>query len=263
MPDLHPLGKNKFQPDTRDWPAHRLELAIASGVSVPLTWQVSRILDQGINGTCVAAGTLGACDCDDEFHVDSKFTSASILPFWKLIPNTGALPGGGAQVRDGLKAAKAAGYIDGYAQLRTLPEILSWIEKHGPVLLGTDWMSDMDDPTVAGVVNVGGSVRGGHCYYGNGDGSVGFELVNSWGIDWGKAGHFYMSRASLAKLRQGDFEAWALTQKAPAPPTPTPTPNPDAKGCLAAALGLLVGLHYNSTKLKAAIALLHQLEGMM
>ncbi len=32
---------------------------------------------------------------------------------------------------------------------------------------------------------------------------------------------------------------------------------------LAKALGLLAGLHYNSTKLKAAIALLHQLEGMM
>ncbi len=41
-----------------------------------------------------------------------------------------------------------------------------------------------------------------------------------------------------------------------------PSP-PDPKGCLTAALGLLTVLKYNSKKLHKAIALLHDLEGML
>lgn len=210
---LRPLGREPFRPDTRDanYPPERLEAMIAAGKAKPLAWKVPRILDQGDNGTCVAAGTLGACDCDDETHTDSGFSSAAIVPFFLTITGHGALPDGGAQVRNGLKAAKKAGYISAYSLLTTTAAITSWLEKHGPIVVGVDWFSGMDSPDTAGYVSVTGEVRGGHCFYGNGD--VGcLQWVNSWGASWGYHGHFYTRDADFAKLRTGDFEAWAIVQ---------------------------------------------------
>ena len=237
------LGRLPFQPDGRDYPVERLEALIESGAAVPLRWAVPRILDQGANGTCVSAGTLGACDCDDESHVDSKFTSADIIPFFKTIAGAGPLPDGGAEVREGLKAAKAAGYISAYSLLTSAAQIKDWQEKHGPVVVGADWMSSMDAPNAGGYVTFGGTVRGGHCFYGNGD-LLGQDFVNSWGSGWADGGHFYMTDAEFAKMQNGDFEAWAIVQAAPAPPTPptptpTPKPTPDAHGLAKLAQELL------------------------
>ena len=219
------LGRKPFVPDERDWPVFRLEQLIVEGVAVPLKWSVPRILDQGNNGTCVAAGTLGALDCDDETHTDPGFTSDDILPFFEKIAGRGDLPDGGAEVREGLKAAKAAGYITAYSLLTSAEQIRDWQEKHGPVVVGADWFSGMDSPSPTGFVAVTGTIRGGHCFYGNGD-VGGQDFVNSWG-EWGDHGHFYMTAAQFARLQNGDFEAWAIVQPAPVPPTPTPTPTPD------------------------------------
>jgi hypothetical protein len=225
------LGRNPFRPDDRDWSVERVKALIASGAAVPLQWTPSIILDQGDEGTCVAAGTLGACDCDDENHVISTFTNADIDPFFDTIPGHDPRPDGGAEVRDGLKAAKAAGYISSYALLTGSAQIKDWQEKHGPVVFGADWMSSMDSPDAKGFVKCSGYVRGGHCFYGNGD-VGGQDFVNSWGDSWADHGHFYMTASDFAKLQNGDFEAWAVVQPAPAPvptpvPTPTPTPTPD------------------------------------
>ena len=155
------LGRLPFKPDDRDYPVERLEAMIAAGTAVPLEWSVPRILDQGDNGTCVAAGTLGACDCDDETHTDSHFTSADIVPFFETIAGAGPLPDGGAEVREGLKAAKKAGYISAYSLLTSAAQITSWLELHGPIVLGVDWMSGMDTPDAKGFVTFTGYVRGG------------------------------------------------------------------------------------------------------
>lgn len=53
-----------------------------------------------------------------------------------------------------------------------------------------------------------------------------------------------MTDAEFAKMQNGDFEAWAIVQAAPAPPTPptptpTPKPTPDAHGLAKLAQELL------------------------
>lgn len=237
------LGRLPFQPDDRDYPVERLEAMIAEGAAVPLKWSVPRILNQGAEGTCVAAGTLGACDCDDKNHVVSAFTSADIDPFFDTIAGAGPRPTGGAEVREGLKAAQKAGYISAYSLLTSAAQIKGWQEKHGPVVIGADWMSSMDSPSTFGFVTFDGTVRGGHCFYGNGD-IGGQDFVNSWGDQWADSGHFYMTDAEFAKMQNGDFEAWAIVQAAPAPPTPptptpTPKPTPDAHGLAKLAQELL------------------------
>ena len=220
------LGRLPFRPDDRDWPVSSVKALIATGDAVPLKWSVPRILDQGANGTCVAAGTLGACDCDDENHVLSAFASADIIPFFQTIAGAGPLPDGGAEVREGLKAAQKAGYIKAYSLLKDEAEIKDWQENHGPVVVGADWMSSMDAPNALGFVTFDGTVRGGHCFYGNGD-VGGQDFVNSWGDQWADSGHFYMTDAEFTKMQNGDFEVWAVVQAAPSPtPTPTPPPTP-------------------------------------
>ena len=254
MPD-HGLGRLPFSSDERDYPVERLKAMIAEGTAVPLKWSVPRILDQGGNGTCVSAGTLGALDCDDETHTDPGFTSDAILPFFEKIAGHGALPGGGAEVREGLKAAKAAGYITAYSLLTTTAQIKDWQEKHGPVLFGADWTSAMESPDDKGYVTFGGDVVGGHCFYGNGD-VGGQDFVNSWSDQWGDRGHFYMTDAEFARLQNGDFESWALVQAAPAP-VPAPTPGPTSvKAELQAVIDSLSSIRFRCNKLKAGIAAL-------
>ena len=222
----NPLGRLPFKPDARDWPVECLKELIADGAVVPLQWTPSVILDQGDNGTCVAAGTLGACDCDDEHHVISTFTNADIVPFFDTISGHGALPDGGAEVREGLKAAQKADYIAAYAPLTTQAQILDWVQNHGPIVAGMDWDTGCDSPDAKGFVHFKGTIRGLHCVYGNGD-VGGFDFVNSWSDSWGDKGHFYMTLADLTQAMNGDWEAWAIVQAAPTPtPTPTPTPVP-------------------------------------
>jgi hypothetical protein len=237
MPHTFGLGRKPFTTDFRDWPVARVKALIDAGLAVPVKWSVPRILDQGDNGTCVAAGILGLLDCDDELHVDPKFTSADIVPFFLTISGHGDLPEGGAELRDGLKAAKKAGLISAYSLLTSWDQMRDWMENHGPMLTGEDWYSGMDDPDSKGYVTVSGTIRGGHCTYGNGDVS-GLNEVNSWNTTYGDKGHFYLTDTERSKLMNGDFEAWAVVEAAPAP-VPTPTPAPAVKTTLQVILAAL------------------------
>ena len=225
MPGLGRLPKTHDHRDA-DYPPERLEAMIERGDAVPLDRKVYSILDQGSNGTCVAAGTLGALNTAEGL---AKFTDADIVPFFLLIDGHGDLPDGGAEVRNGLKlAAKLYGIT--YSALTTEDAITSWLENHGPVLYGSDWYDSMMTPDVDGTVHISGAVAGGHCYYGNGDATTGdLDDVNSWGTGWAVGGHFKETKPDFQKLLDEGGEAWAIVVPAPTPvpvPTPTPTPTP-------------------------------------
>jgi hypothetical protein len=83
-------------------------------------------------------------------------------------------------------------------------------------------------PAADGLVHVSGAVAGGHEYecIGYDTATDRWEFVNSWGTSWGKAGHFFYTSATFARLlsEQGDATVFVpITQPAPVP-TPAPAP---------------------------------------
>lgn len=210
---MHGLGRIPSSPDDRDYSVERLKGMEAAGLTKPLDRKVPSILNQGAKGTCCSAGTLGAINCA---LGKAKFHNKDIVPFFLQIPGHGPLPDGGAQVRDALKTAKRLRYILAYAPLTSQAAIDDWLENHGPVVYGTDWLSGMDTPNAEGQVFATGSVRGGHCYYGNGNlmglkytGKPSDSEVQSWGRAWSLKGHFWMLDTDMGTL-QRNSEAWGF-----------------------------------------------------
>lgn len=242
------LGRKPKTPDARDYTVDRLEQMIAEGTATPVIWFDKEILDQGDTSECVSAGIEGYLNTDDEYHNDPHFTSADIHPFYLDIKVLEGEPGqeDGAEVRDGLKVAKSKGWISAYAALTSMTQILAWLETHGPVLVGTDFLNSMETPSSAGIITVdpNSRVAGGHCWFLNGEDSIYLDAVNSWGESWGLGGKFKIAQTDFDQLLAGidsPGEAWAAVQAVPAPtptpapaptPTPSPTPTPAPAGCL-------------------------------
>ena len=213
-------GRLPFVADPRDesYTATRLAAMVEMGLARDVEWgNANPALDQGDYGTCVAAGTLGLLNTDHEQHNDPRFTSRDILPFFKTIAGHGPLPQGGAEVREGLKAAKAAGLITAYALLRTESEIDEWLRDHGPVLVGTAWTKQMMTPQ-GDLVVVDSTVSDmGHCWFFHGSDLYYLGGSNSWGTVWADHGMFRIRRTHWVWLHKAGGEAWAVVQPV-APP---------------------------------------------
>lgn len=185
------------------------------------------VLDQGDVGSCTGNAACGVLGTDpfytpgfigDETEAVTLYSSATVLdPYQGTYPpdDTGS---------DGLsvaKACKAAGLISGYTHITSITAALTAIQT-GPFIVGTEWLSSMDDPDGSGYVTVTGTVRGGHEYecVGYDAGRDLWEFVNSWGTGFGVAGHFYYSSASFTKLLASDGDATVFT------PVTVPAPVP-------------------------------------
>jgi len=95
----NPLGRNPLIRDVRDYDIDKL----VATLKVPLSRKVVSILDQARMEPASPLAFSGRSTVPRY----AKFTSADIVPFFLQIPGHGALPDGGAQIRDGLKTAQS------------------------------------------------------------------------------------------------------------------------------------------------------------
>jgi hypothetical protein len=98
--------------------------------------------------------------------------------------------------------AQARGWIGEYRWGYSLAAFVAAI-RVGPVLLGIDWYSGMDDPDEKeAIIHATGRIRGGHEIVCNGaDIASGMaRLKNSWGRSYGRRGHAYLPFADLERL---------------------------------------------------------------
>lgn len=142
----------------------------------------------------------------------------------------------GASVLAGAKACKQAGHISSYRWAFGIDDVIDTLVEVGPVVIGINWYSSMYDTAPGGLVDIGGSLVGGHCILLTGYWPAHPELgdvvvwVNSWGSDYGVHGQAYIRVADLAQLLAQDGDACVLVDVAPTPApepfVPPPPPKP-------------------------------------
>jgi hypothetical protein len=199
------------------------------------------ILDQGDLGACTGYATVGVLGTEPFYSLLSwggvipalgltgDYAKSVYSAATKIDPFDGAWEPDDTG-SDGLSVAKVItgyGLISGYRHITSIGEAHAAIQD-GPFIVGTLWMSGMDQPNYAGIVKPSGTARGGHEYECLGyHASIDqWEFVNSWSEDFGLAGHFFMDTPSFEWLlgQQGDATPFVPITA----PAPQPTPQPDA-----------------------------------
>ncbi len=125
----------------------------------------------------------------------------------------------GATVIAGAKEVQRLGFISGYRWGFGIEQALDALIGHGPVVFGINWYDGMYETRPSGLVEVNGSLVGGHCITGFGfnpkmrlirEGLKTYEVVpwvNSWGKGYGRNGIAYIKVEDLDRLLREDGEA--------------------------------------------------------
>jgi hypothetical protein len=191
-------------------------------------------LDQKATGTCVAAafghrradGPIKVSGIDEAWRV--KFYLEASAKYWGT-PDTSLQKGTSAV--SACEVLRERGAIDRYewiAHWNSSPEDLRYaLLELGPVCVGSNWYSSMDDPRQIGDqfwmrVNYSTTVRGGHEYIVNKldldpeDGSEPYyRMKQSWGKGWAKNGTARFRLADLEELIFGGFGDAVLIHEVP------------------------------------------------
>jgi len=108
----------------------------------------------------------------------------------------------GTSVRAGAKYLKNTNKINSYYWAYDINTLINSVFNLGPVVVGTYWYSGMFYPNSNGIIRISGGIAGGHAYVINGVDKKNqlFRIKNSWGKNWGKQGHAYISFGDMSRL---------------------------------------------------------------
>ncbi|OLT33689.1 hypothetical protein BJF84_21375 [Rhodococcus sp. CUA-806] len=105
------------------------------------------------------------------------------------------------------KAGVAQGYLASYRHAFGFDQFLHAIQS-GPVLVGTDWFTGMEEPGGDFFIRPDGELVGGHEYLALGANLTAryVTILNSWSADWGSGGRARISFDDFKTLlaREGD-----------------------------------------------------------
>lgn len=110
----------------------------------------------------------------------------------------------GTSVRGGAKYVQSLGLIHSYHWIYDLETLDYYLNAIGPVIIGIDWFQGMNR-TRGGFVSPTGAKRGGHAFMVN-DKSIpkdAYSCINSWGLEWGENGRFFIDRQDMQYLLFG------------------------------------------------------------
>lgn len=219
------LGLGRLpSPDDRDRGYRAMRMIAAPKPDMKTTWRFrGAVLDQGSTGTCVGHAWKHFKRCapietntgPSAFDIYDACTKVDV---WSDNDNDTARQFG-TSVRAGAQVLTEQGRLKSYVWAFTLAEATMFLLDEingGPMVLGTNWYGSMFTPNAEGFVKiVGTDIAGGHAYLLRGiDMRRGVAaLVNSWGVGWGKKGHFYMALETLERLITEDGEACAAIEQ--------------------------------------------------
>lgn len=126
---------------------------------------------------------------------------------WDEIPGTKYE---GTTIRAGAKILQKLGVIGEYRWAKSIDDVVAVVTHIGPMVVGTQWYTNMSNPTSHRyVMRPTGKSIGGHAYLINGIDNTKelFRVKNSWGQSWADRGHAYISFSNFEKLLSGHSEA--------------------------------------------------------
>lgn len=173
-------------------------------------WPLDTWLDQGSEGACTGFATAHEAAArpkpvkgitDDLAR--RVYQRAKALDQW---------PGEdyeGSSVLGAVKAGAEFGWYPEYRWAFGEADLALAVGWRGPAILGINWYAGMFEPDPDGFVAPSGRKIGGHAILCRGVSlRLGaYELHNSWGLGWGRAGRAWITREHLDRLLQEDGEA--------------------------------------------------------
>lgn len=187
-------------------------------------WTPACTLDQLKEGACVGCGCTHRRGGAPVLHEDISIELA--LTLYRRARQLDQWAGeeySGTSVLAGCKAMAEAGWITEYRWIgagsgRAIDDVVETLGHIGGIIFGLPWVPSMFEPRPSGLLEVADldkGTAGGHCVHGFGillghvlAGEAGpLDLVvvqNSWGEDWGIAGHG--AAGGVCYLRLEDLE---------------------------------------------------------
>lgn len=213
MADSRGLGRLPSAPDDRDrlYPMRSL-----FGAVPPVLTRHHRtgpVLDQGNTSQCVGYAFRQLLNTAPVMQQGGP----SATDIYREAQRIDEWPGeqyDGTSVRAGAKVLHAEGYLSAYHWATRAEDVRDYILTSGPVVVGTDWLTDMFTPDKDGYLPVSGSFVGGHAYVlcGYSTGRSAFRIINSWGKGFGQAGRAWIRFDDFARLLSSNGEACAAVE---------------------------------------------------
>lgn len=236
IPSLDPKLKRVIHHDSRS----KAFAFNTSGLTLKSTLHTRfiPILDQGNVGSCTGNAGIGALGSFPLYTtaVSNTVYSLNESGAIKLYSDAEVIDGSGPYPPNdngssGLsiaKALKTAGLISSYQHTFTLNDALKALTQY-PILVGINWYQGMFTPDKDGRVRITGGLAGGHEIIAREIDAVNSRIWfdNSWGLNWGVNGRFYLTFTDLGTLlsRQGDVVV-LIPNTTPVPNTPITNTTP-------------------------------------
>ncbi len=208
-----PLGRHlHFDERSRDF-AVQLE----PGATIQTRTWTRRVkaFKQGKLNTCTGQAAMGVLCTEPNRRPGVRYSETTIRQIYTKATHHDTFKGAwptkdtGSTVLAAMKALKYMGYTKGYRWCFSLEDVLKALSTLGPVAIGIHWYEGFDRPDASGLIQFGGSSRGGHAVELLGVDAEQQQVwaINSWGPEWGVQGRFAIAWRDLDRLLHEEGEA--------------------------------------------------------